>query len=122
MLDIIQAFNFEWHSPVVLVQKEKQYLQVCVWIQGVEQDSNTHVFPLPYKESVFDAIGEAITTYFTNLDLMSGFWQMELDEGSREKAAFIPQSGVLRVKKNAAWVTQFSNFSFSDINGKCSLS
>lgn len=25
-------------------------------------------------------------------------------------------------EKNAAWVTQFSNFSFSDINGKCSLS
>lgn len=51
-------------------------------------------FPLPHKESIFDAIGEAIATYFTNPDLMSGFWQMELDEGSRQRAAFILQSGV----------------------------
>lgn len=46
-----------------------------------------------------------------------------MDKGSREKAAFITQSGVYEWKRNnAAWVTQFSNFSFSDINGKCSLS
>ena len=34
-------------------------------------------FPLPHIESVFDAIGEARASYFTSLDLMSGFWQME---------------------------------------------
>ena len=49
---------------------------------------------LPHIESVFDAIGAAKANFFTNLDLMSGFWQMELDEESRKKAAFITQRGV----------------------------
>ena len=51
-------------------------------------------FPLPRLESVFDALGEANANYFTSLDLMLGFWQMELDEESREKAAFITQRSV----------------------------
>lgn len=56
-------------------------------------------FPLPHLETVFDAIGEAKANYFTNLDLMSGFWQMELDEESRKKSAFITQGGVYEWKR-----------------------
>lgn len=56
-------------------------------------------FPLPHLETVFDAIGEAKANYFTNLDLMSGFWQMELDEESRKKSTFITQGGVYEWKR-----------------------
>lgn len=51
-------------------------------------------FPLPHLETVFDAIGEAKANYFTNLDLMSGFWQMGLDGDRRQKAAFITKGPV----------------------------
>lgn len=51
-------------------------------------------FPLPHLETVFDAIGEAKANYFSNLDLMSGFWQMGLDGDRRQKAAFITKGRV----------------------------
>ena len=46
--------------------------------------------PLPHLESVFDALGDAKSQYFSNLD----FWQIELEEESRKKAALIKQAGV----------------------------
>lgn len=46
---------------------------------------------------MFAAIGEAKANYFTNLDLMSGFWQIELYEESR-KTTFLTQGGVYEWK------------------------
>lgn len=97
--DIIQPSNSEWHSPVVLVKKKNSTYRFACDYRALNKITIPMSFPLPHIESVFDAIGEAKATYFTNLDLMSGFWQMELDEGSRQKAAFITQSGVYEWKR-----------------------
>lgn len=98
--DIIQPSNSEWHSPVVLVKKKNSTYRFACDYRALNKITIPMSFPLTHiEESVFDAIGEAKATYFTNLDLMSGFWQMELDEGSRQKAAFITQSGVYEWKR-----------------------
>lgn len=70
--DIIQPSNSEWHSPVVLVKKTSTYRFACDY-RALNKITIPMSFPLPHIESVFDAIGEAKATYFTNLDLMSGF-------------------------------------------------
>lgn len=97
--DIIQPSNSEWHSPVVLVKKKNNTYRFACDYRALNKITVPMSFPLPHIESVFDTIGEAKAAYFTNLDLMSGFWQMELDEGSRQKAAFITQSGVYEWKR-----------------------
>jgi hypothetical protein len=51
-------------------------------------------FPLPRLECVFDVIGAAKATFFSVLDLASGFWQIPMDPATRHKAAFITQSGI----------------------------
>ena len=70
--------------------------------------------PLPHLESVFDALGDAKSQYFSNLDLMSGFWQMEIEEESRKKAAFIKQTGVYECKRMPFGLTN-SSLSFQTL-------
>ena len=91
---IIKPSNSEWHSPVVLVRKKNNTYRFACDYRALNKITVPNSFPLPHIESVFDAIGAAKANFFTNLDLMSGFWQMELDEESRKKAAFITQRGV----------------------------
>ena len=91
---IIQPSNSEWHSPVVLVRKKNGTFRFACDYRALNKVTVPMSFPLPHMESVFDAIGAANANYFSSLDLMSGFWQMELDEDSRKKAAFITQQGV----------------------------
>ena len=91
---IITPSNSEWHSPVVLVRKKNNTYRFACDYRALNKITKPQSFPLPHIESVFDAIGASKANYFTNLDLMSGFWQMELDPDSRHKAAFITQRGV----------------------------
>lgn len=48
-------------------------------------------FPLPRIDEILDNLGRA--KYFTTLDLMSGFHQIELDENSKKYTAFSSSSG-----------------------------
>ena len=43
-------------------------------------------YPLPRIDDTLDALGGA--EYFTTLDLQSGYWQVPLDENSKEITAF----------------------------------
>ena len=79
---------------MVLVRKKNNTYRFACDYRALNKITKPQSFPLPHIESVFDAIGASKANYFTNLDLMSGFWQMELDPDSRHKAAFITQRGV----------------------------
>ena len=46
---------------------------------------------MPRVEDILDTLGEA--RYFTSLDLVSGYWQVELDEDARAKSAFTTHHG-----------------------------
>ena len=42
---------------------------------------------------MWDAIGEAKATYFTVLDMDSGFWQLPLHPDTKHKSSFVTQQG-----------------------------
>lgn len=46
----------------------------------------------PRIDDILDALGEA--KYFSTLDLIAGYWQVELDEDSRAKSAFTTFKGL----------------------------
>ena len=43
-------------------------------------------YPLPRVDETLESL--AGSTYFTTLDLASGYWQVEIEENSKEKTAF----------------------------------
>ena len=91
---IIIPSNSEYHSPVVLVKKKSGEMRFAVDYRKLNKITKPMAFPLPRLECVFDTIGESQAQIFSSLDLHSGFWQIEMDESTRHKAAFITRNGV----------------------------
>ena len=94
--DIIQPSISPWSSPVVLVKKKDNSLRFCVDYRKVNGVTRRDAYPLPRVEDTLDTL--AGSNWFTTLDLLSGYWQVELDERDREKTAFSTQEGLYEFK------------------------
>ena len=51
-------------------------------------------FPLPLIDDILSLLGDS--KYFTALDLKSGYWQVKLEEDSKEKTAFACHRGLFQ--------------------------
>ena len=92
--NIITPSTSAWFFPVILVRKQCGTYRFAVDYTKLNKITKLVYFPLPRLECVFDAIGAAKATVFSVVDLASGFWQIPMDPATRQKAAFITQSGI----------------------------
>ena len=88
MLDknIISPSQSPWSSPVILVRKKDGSLRFCVDYRKVNSVTRKDAYPLPHIDDTLDTL--AGSSWFTTLDLLSGYWQLEVAENDREKTAF----------------------------------
>ena len=83
---IISVSSSPWHSPIVLVRKRDNSLRVCIDFRGLNSITKGNAYPLPVIDELFlDLRGNK---YFSTLDLKSGYYQIGLDQSSKEKTAF----------------------------------
>ena len=75
-----------WANPIVLVHKKDGGLQFCIDLRKLNNQKIQDVLSLPRIEDSLDCLDGA--TIFTNLDLQSGYWQVELTEAFRPLTAF----------------------------------
>lgn len=92
---IIQPSISSFNSPILLVPKksetdEKKW-RLVVDFRQLNKRIIPDKFPLPRIDEILDHLGRA--KYFTTLDLMSGFHQIELDENSKKATAFSTTTG-----------------------------
>ena len=83
---VIRPSKSPWSSPVVLVGKKDGSTRFCVDFRKVNAVTRKDVYPLPGIDETLDTLGGA--SYFTTLDLASGYWQVPLKEEDRQKTAF----------------------------------
>lgn len=85
-LDVIEHSQSGWSSPVVPVRKSNGELRLCVDYRKLNSVTRTEKFPMPNLcDSVYSAQG---AKYFSKLDLVKGYYQIPLEEESREFTAF----------------------------------
>ena len=89
--EIIRPSTSPWSSPIVLVSKPDGSTRFCIDYRKVNLVTKKDAYPLPRIDDTLNALGGA--KYFTTLDLQSGYWQVALEEKSKEVTAFTTSKG-----------------------------
>ena len=102
--DVKEPSNSPWASPIVLIKKRDGSWKFCIDFRNQNDVTRKDTYFIP---QVFDLI-ESLSgnTFFTTLDLKSGYWQVPIHEDSKPKTAFvIPAGGHFHFKRMAFGLT-----------------
>lgn len=100
--NVIQESHSPWSAPVHLVPKKSdasgdKKFRMVIDYRRLNEITVDDKYPLPNITDLFDKLGKA--TYFSTLDLASGFHQIEVEAADSPKTAFTTQSGHYEFKR-----------------------
>ena len=91
---VIQPSTSPWASPVVLVRKKDGSPQFCIDYRKVNAVTRKDAYPLPRIDDTLDTLSGS--QWFSTLDLISGYWQVEVDPQDKPKTAFTTPEGLFK--------------------------
>ena len=89
---MIHPSSSPYHSPVLLVQKKDGTYRMCVDYRALNKTMIKNRFPVPRIEDIFDKLQGS--TYFSRIDLKSGYHQIRIVPKDIHKIAFHTQFGL----------------------------
>jgi hypothetical protein len=85
--NIIRKSRSAWSCPVGIVDKKDGLKRFYVDFKKLNQISKTNSYPPPLIDDIIVLLGNA--TYYSLLDLKSGYWQIAIEDSDKEKTAFV---------------------------------
>ena len=83
---VIEPCDGPWSSPIVLAAKKGGETRFCVDFRLLNEVTKKDAYALTRIEDNLDALQGA--QWYSTLDLLSGFWQVEVSPEDRDKTAF----------------------------------
>lgn len=94
-LGVVEPSKSGWSSPIILLDKPDGSHRFIVDFRKVNTVTQRDAYPLPRVTSILDRLRQA--RYLSSLDIKSAYWQIPLQEDSKEKTAFtIPGRGLFQ--------------------------
>ena len=93
---IVEPSISPWSSPIVLVEKKDHCTRFCVDYRALNEITRKDCYPLPNIQDCFDALGG--TSWFSSIDLQSGYWQVGMSPEYAPKRAFACSEGLFQFK------------------------
>lgn len=87
----------QFSSPVALVKKADGTMRFVTDYRKLNEITIKDKYPLPRIDDAFLSLGG--NKYFSIIDLLSGFWQLEIEEADQYKTAFITADGLYEYRK-----------------------
>ncbi len=85
-LGVIEPSKSPYSSGVVLVRKKDGSLRFCIDLRKLNAVTMKDAYALPRIDESMDSLAGAC--WFSSLDLLSGYWQLDIAEEDRHKTAF----------------------------------
>ena len=93
---IIEPCSSPWAANVVLVKKRDGTLRCAIDYRRLNQITKGDTYPLPRIDACLDTLQGS--SWFSTLDLRSGYWQVRQNPVDADKTAFITRRGSFRFK------------------------
>jgi transposase InsO family protein len=91
---VIERSMSPWAFPLVVVKKKDGSDRMCVDFRTLNKIVRPASYPLPLIDDILALLGGS--TCFSSLDMKSGYWQVRMDENSKEKTAFACHKGLFQ--------------------------
>ena len=91
---IVEPAASPWASNVVLVRKKDGSVRLCIDYRRINSITYKDSYPLPLIDNCLTALSGA--SWFSTLDLRSGYHNIPIAEEDRDKSAFVTRSGCFR--------------------------
>ena len=89
---VIVPSTSPWSSPVCMVTKKDGSIRFCIDYRKLNGLTKKNSYPLPRIDETIDSLGG--NEWFCTIDLQSGYWQVGMSEGDKEKTAFSSHIGL----------------------------
>lgn len=94
-LNVVEPSHGAWNSPVLLVKKNSGEYRFCFDGRTLNSVTKPDRYPLPRVDRILNMLTDA--KFISSIDLRSAFWQIPLDEESKEKTGFsVPGRGMFQ--------------------------